>query len=72
MAVALSEFHTQNVLSSMLPGGQPGAAPLIDFGQQSGTQLTWIANFTAGNMMQKFPMDYSDSSVSQARALALT
>ncbi|EJD06593.1 uncharacterized protein FOMMEDRAFT_165350 [Fomitiporia mediterranea MF3/22] len=33
---------------SVLPGGQPGAAALIDFGQQSGTQLTWVVNIAAG------------------------
>ncbi|KAL5485985.1 hypothetical protein ACEPAI_7029 [Sanghuangporus weigelae] len=30
------------------PGGQPGAAALVDFGQQTGTSLTWVVNIQAG------------------------
>lgn len=33
---------------SVLPGGQPSAAALEDFGQQSGTQLTWKVDIAAG------------------------
>jgi hypothetical protein len=36
------------VFVSILPGNQPSAAALIDFGQQSGSQLTWTVNVTAG------------------------
>ncbi|PPQ99159.1 hypothetical protein CVT24_009349 [Panaeolus cyanescens] len=32
--------------SVILPGGQPSAAPLIDFGQVEGTQLSWTVNVT--------------------------
>ncbi|KAL5525809.1 hypothetical protein ACEPAG_7146 [Sanghuangporus baumii] len=31
-----------------VPGGQPGAAALVDFGQQNGTSLTWVVNIPAG------------------------
>ncbi|WOO81297.1 uncharacterized protein LOC62_03G004825 [Vanrija pseudolonga] len=33
---------------SVIPGGQPGAAALVDFGSQSGNQLTWKVNLPAG------------------------
>ncbi|CAE6409750.1 unnamed protein product [Rhizoctonia solani] len=36
------------VFVSIIPGGQAGAAALQDFGQQSGTFLTWTANIAAG------------------------
>ncbi|KAF9475386.1 hypothetical protein BDN70DRAFT_883749 [Pholiota conissans] len=36
---------------SVLPGNQPTAAALIDFGQQTGTQLTWTVNITAGTSL---------------------
>ncbi|CAE6415214.1 unnamed protein product [Rhizoctonia solani] len=36
------------VFISIIPGGQAGAAALQDFGQQTGTSLTWTANIAAG------------------------
>ncbi|TEB34742.1 hypothetical protein FA13DRAFT_1919645 [Coprinellus micaceus] len=33
---------------SILPGNQPGAAALVDFGRQEGNSLTWTANLAAG------------------------
>ncbi|CCO29633.1 hypothetical protein BN14_03651 [Rhizoctonia solani AG-1 IB] len=36
------------VFISIIPGGQAGAAALQDFGQQTGTSLTWNANIAAG------------------------
>jgi hypothetical protein len=33
---------------SVLPGNQPTAAALLDFGTQTGTSLTWTVNITAG------------------------
>ncbi|KAG9078356.1 hypothetical protein FS749_009661 [Ceratobasidium sp. UAMH 11750] len=35
------------VFISVIPGGQAGAAPLHDFGQQSGNSLTWVVNIPA-------------------------
>ncbi|KAG9128089.1 hypothetical protein FRC07_004983 [Ceratobasidium sp. 392] len=36
---------------SIIPGGQPGAAALHDFGQQSGNSLTWTVNIAAGTQI---------------------
>ncbi|KAJ3519686.1 hypothetical protein NMY22_g13089 [Coprinellus aureogranulatus] len=36
------------LLQSILPGNQPGAAALVDFGRQEGNSLTWNANLAAG------------------------
>lgn len=36
------------VFISILPGGQTGAPPLMDFGEQTGSSITWIANILAG------------------------
>ncbi|KAJ1307830.1 hypothetical protein OPQ81_001912 [Rhizoctonia solani] len=36
------------VFLSLIPGGQPGAAPLKDFGKQSGTSMTWVVDIPAG------------------------
>ncbi|KAL5634738.1 hypothetical protein ACGC1H_002692 [Rhizoctonia solani] len=36
------------VFVSIIPGGQPGAAALVDFGQQTGSSLTWNVNLAAG------------------------
>ncbi|CAE6429646.1 unnamed protein product [Rhizoctonia solani] len=36
------------VFVSIIPGGQPGAAALQDFGQQAGSSLTWTVNIAAG------------------------
>ncbi|KAH7341549.1 hypothetical protein B0J17DRAFT_647074 [Rhizoctonia solani] len=36
------------VFVSIIPGGQPGAAALQDFGQQTGQSLTWTVNIAAG------------------------
>ncbi|KAL5504115.1 hypothetical protein ACEPAH_8188 [Sanghuangporus vaninii] len=33
---------------SVQPGGQPSAAALVDFGQQTGTSLTWVVNIQSG------------------------
>ncbi|MER6384092.1 Ser-Thr-rich GPI-anchored membrane family protein [Streptomyces sp. NPDC001118] len=33
---------------TILPGSQPGAAPLRDLGQQDGTSYTWTADLPAG------------------------
>ncbi|KAF5367478.1 hypothetical protein D9758_003708 [Tetrapyrgos nigripes] len=30
------------------PGGQPGASPIVDLGQQTGTSLTWVVNVAQG------------------------
>ncbi|KAF8968144.1 hypothetical protein BDZ97DRAFT_1801148 [Flammula alnicola] len=37
---------------SLLPGNQPSAAALLDFGTQTGTQLTWTVNITAGTLSE--------------------
>ncbi|KAG9089115.1 hypothetical protein FRC06_001713 [Ceratobasidium sp. 370] len=36
------------VFISIIPGGQPGAAALKDFGQQTGNSLTWNVDIPAG------------------------
>uniref|UniRef100_A0A8H8CLT0 Uncharacterized protein n=1 Tax=Psilocybe cubensis TaxID=181762 RepID=A0A8H8CLT0_PSICU len=36
---------------SILPGGQPSAPALLDFGQVDGTSLTWRVNFTVGTSL---------------------
>ncbi|KAL5526594.1 hypothetical protein ACEPAF_8318 [Sanghuangporus sanghuang] len=33
---------------SVQPGGEPSAAALVDFGEQSGNSLTWVVNIEAG------------------------
>ncbi|KDQ59239.1 hypothetical protein JAAARDRAFT_206173 [Jaapia argillacea MUCL 33604] len=33
---------------SILPGGQPSAAPLYQFPQQTGTSVTWVVNIASG------------------------
>ncbi|KAF8699078.1 Endonuclease/Exonuclease/phosphatase family, partial [Rhizoctonia solani] len=35
-------------VGSIIPGGQPSAAPLQDFGRQTGNSLTWVVNIAAG------------------------
>jgi len=32
---------------SVLPGGEPSAAPLVNLGQQNGTSFSWTVNLTA-------------------------
>lgn len=40
------------VFLSILPGGQPGATPLADFGQQTGNSFTWSpVNIPAGTQI---------------------
>ncbi|KAF5327090.1 hypothetical protein D9619_005060 [Psilocybe cf. subviscida] len=34
--------------SSVLPANRPNATPLLDFGEVSGHELTWVVNITAG------------------------
>ncbi|GAB1523021.1 hypothetical protein RhiTH_006150 [Rhizoctonia solani] len=36
------------VFISIIPGGQPSAAPLQDLGQQTTSPMTWLANIAAG------------------------
>ncbi|KAG8686174.1 hypothetical protein FRC11_009390 [Ceratobasidium sp. 423] len=36
------------VFISIIPGGQPSAAPLADLGQQSASPFTWTANIASG------------------------
>ncbi|CAE6477819.1 hypothetical protein ACGC1H_002690 [Rhizoctonia solani] len=36
------------VFVSIIPGGNPGAAPLVDLGQQNASPFTWTANVTQG------------------------
>ncbi|KAF8673982.1 Endonuclease/Exonuclease/phosphatase family [Rhizoctonia solani] len=36
------------VFISIIPGGQPSAAPLADLGQQNASPFTWIANIAQG------------------------
>ncbi|KAH9481374.1 hypothetical protein JR316_0005899 [Psilocybe cubensis] len=38
-------------LLNILPGGQPSAPALLDFGQVDGTSLTWRVNFTVGTSL---------------------
>ncbi|CAE6429678.1 unnamed protein product [Rhizoctonia solani] len=37
------------VFVSIIPGGQPGAAALIDFGAQNSSSLTWNVDMAAGS-----------------------
>ncbi|KAG8702899.1 hypothetical protein FRC09_004475 [Ceratobasidium sp. 395] len=46
------------VFISIIPGGQPGAAALKDFGQQTGNSLTWKVDMPAG---QSITMQVRDS-----------
>ncbi|KAF8149920.1 hypothetical protein B0H34DRAFT_802052 [Crassisporium funariophilum] len=39
------------VIASILPGGQPTAPALVDFGQQNGTSLRWIVNQPVGTQL---------------------
>ncbi|CAE6392940.1 unnamed protein product [Rhizoctonia solani] len=39
------------VFVSIIPGGQPGAAALVDFGSQTGSSLTWTVNIAAGTSL---------------------
>ncbi|KAJ9103698.1 hypothetical protein QFC20_004702 [Naganishia adeliensis] len=48
---------------SIIPGGQVSAAALIDFGQLSGTTLTWTANITAGTSITLKLTDSTGSTV---------
>ncbi|OCB84703.1 hypothetical protein A7U60_g8224 [Sanghuangporus baumii] len=36
------------LITSVQPGGEPSAAALVDFGEQSGNSLTWVVNIEAG------------------------
>ncbi|BEJ15976.1 hypothetical protein CspHIS471_0505810 [Cutaneotrichosporon sp. HIS471] len=53
---------------SALPGGQAGAAPLKDWGQQSGTELTWIVDLAAGTSISMQVKD-SNGDVNYAQAV---
>ena len=49
---ALFNFsHSHHSIYSLLPGGQPSATPLVDFGRQNGTSLTWTVNQPAGTSL---------------------
>ncbi|KAH7341547.1 hypothetical protein B0J17DRAFT_647061 [Rhizoctonia solani] len=39
------------VFLSIIPAGQPGATPLYDFGQQTGSSVTWIVNIPPGTQV---------------------
>jgi len=54
---------------SILPGGQPGAAAVEDFGQQNGTSLTWNANVAAGTSLG---LTLRDSTGATAESAAFT
>jgi hypothetical protein len=41
-------IRSTDAACSILPGNQPGAAALVDFGRQEGNSLTWTANLAAG------------------------
>ncbi|PPQ69323.1 hypothetical protein CVT25_005924 [Psilocybe cyanescens] len=58
-------LRLSDIISSILPGGQPGAAALLDFGQQTGTSLTWTVNITAGTSLGLVLRD-STGTVSQS------
>ncbi|PLW13365.1 hypothetical protein PCANC_06217 [Puccinia coronata f. sp. avenae] len=47
---SLLQFHggVPPYTISAIPGGQVGAAPLVELGTQSGDSYTWIANLPAG------------------------
>ncbi|BEI85039.1 hypothetical protein CcaverHIS002_0504400 [Cutaneotrichosporon cavernicola] len=53
---------------SALPGGQAGAAPLKDWGQQSGTELTWVVDLPAGTSISMQVKD-SNGDVNYAQAV---
>ncbi|PPR01261.1 hypothetical protein CVT24_006025 [Panaeolus cyanescens] len=42
----LSNPFFESKPQTILPGGQPSAAPVIDFGQVVGDQFTWLVNVT--------------------------
>jgi hypothetical protein len=41
---------------SVLPGGQPTAAPIQDLGQQTGTSFTWPTNIAAGELFNSYQL----------------
>ena len=47
-----------SVPSSVLPGGQPSASPLVDLGEQQGTSVTWVVNIAAGMGLVYSCVDY--------------
>jgi hypothetical protein len=55
--------HPYSPVHSILPGGQPNAAPLLDLGEQTGTSTTWIVNIGAGTPPFPFPFFSSKSHI---------
>lgn len=46
--VQLSWTIPGTVFLSIIPGGQPSAAPLVDFGSQAASPYTWTPALAAG------------------------
>ncbi|KAJ2917384.1 hypothetical protein MD484_g2969, partial [Candolleomyces efflorescens] len=52
LAVSSAYAQTFTVNTPILPGNQPGAAALVDFGTiESGTQHTWLVNLPANTLI---------------------
>ena len=66
--------NIDQISTSILPGNQPTAAALLDFGTQTGTSLTWTVNVTAGEQLYQLYLIHKrlQSAVSKALPLALT
>jgi len=41
-----------HLLCSILPAGQPSATPLVDFGEVTGTSITWLVNLGVGGYIR--------------------
>ncbi|KAF8910669.1 hypothetical protein CPB84DRAFT_1743490 [Gymnopilus junonius] len=54
---------------SIVPGNQPGAAALFDFGQQNGNSITWTVNVTAGTTLG---LDLRDNTGTLAQSASFT
>ncbi|KLT41850.1 hypothetical protein CC85DRAFT_246909 [Cutaneotrichosporon oleaginosum] len=55
---------------SALPGGEPGGVPLKDWGQQTGTELTWTVDLPAGTSISMQVKD-SNGAINYAQAVSV-
>lgn len=55
---------------SALPGGEPAGTPLKDWGQQSGTELTWTVDLPAGTSISMQVKD-SNGAINYAQAVSV-
>ena len=67
--IQLAEFSSSHCFS-ILPGGQPSAPPLVDFGRVEGNSRTWNANLGVGTSIF-FQVRDSQGALGQSSAVSI-